>query len=54
MPMEKSHVTFSKNLPLKAPLAPSAASAFGCLAGTAEEVEDLLAPLPEEEWEVLT
>ena len=39
---------------LPPPLAPAAASAFGCLAGTAEEVGDLLAPLPEEEWEVLT
>ncbi len=31
----------------------SAASAFGALAGTAEEVEDILEPLPPEDWEAL-
>jgi antitoxin (DNA-binding transcriptional repressor) of toxin-antitoxin stability system len=35
------------------PSPPPAASGFGCMAGTATEVEDLLAPLPEEDWEVL-
>ena len=35
------------------PSPPPAASGFGCMAGTAAEVEDLLAPLPEEDWEVL-
>lgn len=29
------------------------ASAFGCLAGTAEIVGDLLDPLPAEDWEAL-
>lgn len=32
---------------------PPAASAFGCMAGTADEVEDMLAPLPEDDWDVL-
>lgn len=38
---------------LPAPPPPPAASAFGCMAGTADEVEDLLAPLPAEDWDVL-
>ena len=39
---------------LPAPPAPlPAASAFGSMAGTAEEVEDMLTPLPEDDWEVL-
>ncbi len=28
------------------------ASAFGCMAGTAEEIEDILEPLPESDWNV--
>ena len=28
-------------------------SAFGCMAGTAEETDDILAPLPAEDWEAL-
>lgn len=32
---------------------PREGSAFGCMAGTAEEVGDILEPLPEEEWEAL-
>lgn len=28
-------------------------SAFGCMAGTAAELEDLVEPLPPEDWEVL-
>lgn len=32
---------------------PSEESAFGCMAGTAEAIEDILAPLPEDEWDVL-
>ena len=37
------------------PLAASSAeSAFGALAGTAREVEDILPPLPEQDWEALT
>lgn len=32
---------------------PGEESAFGCMAGTAKEVEDILAPLPEEDWDVL-
>ncbi|ETW94984.1 MAG: hypothetical protein ETSY1_32515 [Candidatus Entotheonella factor] len=35
------------------PPEPSEQSAFGCMAGTAEELEDILAPLPEDEWDVL-
>ena len=32
---------------------PKKKSAFGCMAGTAEIVGDILEPLPEEDWEVL-
>lgn len=32
---------------------PEAESTFGCMAGSFEEVGDLLEPLPEEDWEVL-
>ena len=28
-------------------------SAFGCMAGTAEELEDIVEPLPIEDWEAL-
>ena len=28
-------------------------SSFGCMAGTSEEVGDVLAPLPPEDWEAL-
>jgi prevent-host-death family protein len=28
-------------------------SNFGCMKGTAEELEDILEPLPEDDWEVL-
>ena len=39
---------------LPAPPPPSPAeSAFGCMAGMAEEVEDSLTPLAEEDWDVL-
>jgi len=39
-------------VPPPAPPAPRA-SRFGCMAGTAKEVGDLLEPLPEEDWEAL-
>lgn len=32
---------------------PGERSAFGCMVGTAEELEDIVAPLTEDEWEVL-
>jgi prevent-host-death family protein len=32
---------------------PPAESAFGAMVGTAEEIGDILLPLPEEDWEVL-
>ena len=32
---------------------PAAESTFGCMAGSFEEVGDIVAPLPEEEWEAL-
>jgi prevent-host-death family protein len=32
---------------------PNEQSAFGCMAGTAEELEDILAPLPADDWDVL-
>jgi len=35
------------------PPPPPEASAFGCMRGTAREVGDLLALLPEEDWEAL-
>jgi len=35
------------------PSPPPAASAFGSMVGTADEVEDTLAPLPEDDWDVL-
>ena len=35
------------------PSPPPAASAFGSMAGTADEMEDMLAPLPEDDWDVL-
>jgi len=35
------------------PLASAKGSAFGCMGGRAEELEDILEPLPEEEWEAL-
>lgn len=48
----KHGVPIAQVLPAPAP-SPQAASAFGCMAGTADEIEDILAPLPEEDWEVL-
>ena len=33
---------------------PSEQSAFGCMAGTAEEMEDILTPLPADAWDVLS
>ena len=35
------------------PLEPSETSAFGAMAGTAEEIGDILEPLGESDWEVL-
>jgi antitoxin (DNA-binding transcriptional repressor) of toxin-antitoxin stability system len=35
------------------PPAPNEQSTFGCMAGTAEEIEDILEPLPEDDWDVL-
>lgn len=35
------------------PPSPKGDSAFGCMAGTAEEIDDILSPLPTEDWEVL-
>jgi prevent-host-death family protein len=35
------------------PPPPPAESAFGAMEGTAEEIGDILLPLPEEDWEVL-
>jgi prevent-host-death family protein len=48
----KRGVPMAQVLPAPPP-APHAESAFGCMAGTAEEVEDIVAPLLAEEWEVL-
>ena len=48
----KRGVPMAQVLPAPPP-APQAESAFGCMAGTAEEVEDIVAPLLVEEWEVL-
>ena len=31
----------------------AATSQFGCMAGTARELEDIVAPLPESDWEAL-
>lgn len=36
-----------------APFEPAGKSAFGCMAGTMEIKDDIVEPLPEEEWEVL-
>jgi prevent-host-death family protein len=45
-------VPIAQVLPVPPP--PSqAGSAFGCMAGTADEVADILTPLPEEDWEIL-
>ena len=35
------------------PPAPPEDGTFGCMAGTAEEIEDIVEPLPEQEWEAL-
>ncbi|HEY7710726.1 MAG TPA: type II toxin-antitoxin system prevent-host-death family antitoxin [Candidatus Entotheonella sp.] len=35
------------------PPAPNEQSAFGCMAGTAKEIEDILEPLPEDDWDML-
>lgn len=35
------------------PPEPGKESAFGCMADTAKELEDIVAPLTEDEWEVL-
>jgi prevent-host-death family protein len=35
------------------PPPPTAESAFGAMAGTAEEIDDILLPLSDEDWEVL-
>lgn len=35
------------------PTEPAAVSRFGCMAGTAREVDDIIEPLPEVDWEVL-
>ena len=35
------------------PEKPPGVEVFGCMAGTCEEVGDILAPLDEEDWEVL-
>jgi prevent-host-death family protein len=39
-------------LPPRPPVPPES-GAFGCMAGTAEEIEDILEPLPEQDWEAL-
>ncbi len=39
-------------LPPPAP-APAKTSAFGCMRGTAEEIGDIVGPLPAEDWEAL-
>lgn len=38
---------------LPPPLPATKGSAFGCMAGTAKEIEDIIPPLPETDWEVL-
>ncbi len=48
----KHGVPLAQVLPAPPPTR-QAGSAFGCMAGTASDVEDILAPLPEEDWEVL-
>lgn len=35
------------------PPKPTGRTTFGCMRGTAEEVGDILAPLPPEDWEAL-
>ena len=47
----KRGVPVAQLLPPPAPVREG--SAFGCMAETAQEVEDILAPLPEEDWEAL-
>jgi prevent-host-death family protein len=48
----KRGISIAQILPPPPP-APNAQSAFGCMAGTAEEIEDILEPLPAEDWDVL-
>lgn len=48
----KHGVPIAQVLPAPSP-PPQAASAFGCMADAADEVEDILAPLTDEDWEVL-
>ena len=48
----KHGVPIAQVLPAPPP-PPPAASAFGSMVGTADEVEDMLAPLPEEDWDAL-
>jgi prevent-host-death family protein len=35
------------------PAEPSGAGAYGCMAGTAEQLGDIVEPLPAQEWEAL-
>ncbi len=48
----KRGVALARILPPLPPAVP-AGDAFGAMAGTCIEVEDLLEPLPEEDWEAL-
>ncbi|HEY5864050.1 MAG TPA: type II toxin-antitoxin system Phd/YefM family antitoxin [Candidatus Tectomicrobia bacterium] len=48
----KHGVPLAQVLPAPSPTR-QAGRAFGCMTGTASEVEDIVAPLPEEDWEVL-
>jgi prevent-host-death family protein len=49
----KRGIPIAQVLPPPHPV-PNKQSAFGCMAGTAEEIEDILEVLPEEDWDVLT
>ncbi|MBI3962977.1 MAG: type II toxin-antitoxin system Phd/YefM family antitoxin [Deinococcus sp.] len=48
----KRGVPIAQVLPPPQP-APQELSVFGCMAGAAEEVGDIVQPLPEEDWEAL-
>ena len=48
----KHGVPIAQVLPAPLP-APKEQSAFGCMAGMAEEIGDVVAPLPPEDWEAL-
>src|SRR5262249_27684056 len=50
--LQKHWFPFPQVLPAP-PAPPPAAIAFGSMPGTADEVEDMLAPLPEEDWDAL-